>query len=69
MEPDQLAASHAAAGVFVGHAIWWGGYALATRERDGAIVRGVADVGVGDHLSVRVASAELRALVESVEPR
>ncbi len=45
------------------------GYALVRRERDGAIVRGVADVGVGDHLSVRVASAALRALVESVEPR
>ena len=45
------------------------GYALVRRESDGAIVRGVADVAEGDRLSVRLASAALRALVERVEPR
>ena len=45
------------------------GYALVRRERDGAIVRGVADVEAGEQLSVRVASAVLRAVVESVESR
>jgi exodeoxyribonuclease VII large subunit len=42
------------------------GYAIVRRARDGAIVRGVADVAPGERLSLRVAEAELEAAVSAV---
>ena len=43
------------------------GYALVRRSDNGAIVRGVGDVDVGDALSVRVAAAELEVSVKSLQ--
>jgi exodeoxyribonuclease VII large subunit len=42
------------------------GYALVRRVRDAGIVRVGSDVGIGDALSIRVAEAELDAVVEAV---
>jgi len=42
------------------------GYAIVRRSSDGAIVRRVGDVGLGDRVSLRVAEAELEAAVHSV---
>jgi exodeoxyribonuclease VII large subunit len=42
------------------------GYALVRRARDGRIVRGAADVGAGEALAIRLAEAELEAVVEAV---
>jgi exodeoxyribonuclease VII large subunit len=44
------------------------GYALARRARDGAIVRRVGDAASGERLVLRVAEAELDAVVEAVRP-
>jgi exodeoxyribonuclease VII large subunit len=41
------------------------GYALVRRHRDGAIVRRAEDLELGERLSVRLAEAELEAVVES----
>lgn len=45
------------------------GYALVRRARDGAIVRAAADVGAGEALAIRVAEADLEAVVEAVRAR
>ncbi|MDH3520486.1 MAG: hypothetical protein OEM49_08525, partial [Myxococcales bacterium] len=45
------------------------GYALVRRARDGAIVRAAADVGAGEALAIRVAEADLEAVVETVRAR
>jgi exonuclease VII large subunit len=42
------------------------GYALVRRSRDGAIVRSPEQLQPGERLAIRVAAAELEALVESV---
>jgi exodeoxyribonuclease VII large subunit len=41
------------------------GYALVRRARDAGIVRTVSDAGVGERLSIRLAEAELEAVVET----
>ena len=43
------------------------GYALVRRASDGAVVRARSDVRVGERLEIRVAAAELEALVEGVK--
>jgi exodeoxyribonuclease VII large subunit len=42
------------------------GYALVRRTRDGRIVRSASDVGAGEALAIRVAEAELEAVLEAV---
>jgi len=42
------------------------GYALVRRARDGAIVRRAADVSEGERLAIRVAEADLDAVLEAV---
>jgi len=42
------------------------GYALVRRARDGAIVRRAADVSAGERLAIRVAEADLEAVLEAV---
>jgi exodeoxyribonuclease VII large subunit len=42
------------------------GYALVRRARDGAIVRRAADVSAGERLAIRVAEADLGAVLEAV---
>ncbi len=44
------------------------GYALVRRRGDGGIVRGAADTHPGDALRIRVARAELDAVVDAVHP-
>lgn len=44
------------------------GYALVRRSRDGVIVRTPDQLRSGERLAIRVAAAELEALVESVSP-
>jgi exodeoxyribonuclease VII large subunit len=41
------------------------GYALVRRARDAGIVRTVSDAGVGERLSIRLAEAEIEAVVET----
>jgi exodeoxyribonuclease VII large subunit len=42
------------------------GYALVRRRRDGAIVRTAEQLERGEHLAIRVAEAQLEAIVDSV---
>jgi exodeoxyribonuclease VII large subunit len=44
------------------------GYAVVRRASDGRLVREAADVESGERISLRVARAEIRAVVDSVEP-
>ena len=44
------------------------GYALVRREQDGSIVRSAGQLASGDRLSIRLAQAQLEAVVASVEP-